>query len=497
MLVRGRRIYPRHLFPEFVAPWIQCKRLRLRAIWLFTTPIRITPLWTTSVVFGIVGVMLTILLFRHTAEVQAAAPDPKLPPIPVPQPSALAEFPASVGDPESVGLLEVDDTPSPFVASLDWTALNRFWNQAEQITLTSAGGTASHATAPAWSFAPADGWTAARAFLASRMGEDFTPYQYFARAWDERLATPRTVSSDLPGDPASDGIREPQISVVREAPSAALGQSWTYIIAVRNQGRETLEDLVVTERVTALDRIERTEPPARMSDDALHWTIEQLSPGQERLFQITLFPGAAGEIDSQTDVRTTVAVSSVTRVEEPAQQAISSIPMSPAPVEAAPVLRAAPPVEPASNVQEAGAPDLRVTADLPTRVRAGEEISSVFVIRNVGTGDAEDVVLTLVVPANLEHHKGRLIEHRISRLRPGETRRAQFRAIARETGEASVDGKLTCVQNATATFFGRVEIVAPPEVSAPGSIASSGISAVPPSGDVSQDVPQRRVPAGR
>ncbi|HVJ67919.1 MAG TPA: hypothetical protein VM510_08050, partial [Caulifigura sp.] len=417
MLVRGRRLDPRrilrYLFQELLAPWIQLKRLWLRVTWFFTTPIHIGPMWTSSVVCGLVGVMLTILLFKSPARLEASTKPIAV----VQQPVPLLAPPPTVPIP----LFAPVTLDAPFDGRLVRTTLGPYWDQAAQSTLVS--------TSPDFLqhniLQPIrDGWS-----IAQRHASESLPsmYRQTATLWDPNRVAPAVTPSDRPASYGGAGESHPALVVTRDIPAeVSPSQPVTYSLIVQNRGSEILEQILVTEQPANLDRVQETFPPAEVSATALHWRIDELRPGKDRRLAITLSPGSDREIEALAEVRTTVAVSSSTRV------AAIAAPLTVN--ETPPVLLETPklaPVEPASREELPRAPKLSVVAEIPNTLKVDDELSTVFVVSNTGNGDADGVVLTVEVPAGLEHRDGVLVEHRYAHIPAGTTKRAIFKALAR------------------------------------------------------------------
>ncbi len=394
MLVRGRHLDPRrilrYLFQELLAPWIQVKRGWLRIVWFFTTPIYIGPMWTTSVVAGLMGVMLTILLFKTPSRLEAstqslavAPPPPAIPALPLFTPPPVT-IPAEL-------LLDI---------GLHRTILGPDWDQLRQATLVST----SNPLHPANILQPIrDHWAAARRQATNSLP---TIYRNTAALWNPLLTPPAVEPSDRPAVYGGAGESHPAIVVLRDMPSEiAPNDSMTYTLVVQNRGAELLEQIIVSEELSNLDRVDSTHPPAEVSASALHWRIDALRPGQEKRLAVTLNPGADRELKAHAEVRTSVSVSSGTRV----SPAVANNEAPPALLETP---RRAAPVEPASREEAPRIPRLSVLAQIPNSLRVDDELSTEFVVSNTGTGEADAVVLTVEVPGELEHRDGDLVEHR-------------------------------------------------------------------------------------
>jgi hypothetical protein len=445
--VRGRRVYPRHLFPEFVAPWIHYQRLRLRVVWFFTTPIHVKPLWMTSVVCGICGVMLTILLFRHSpqAHAGAVAASANAPELRFQQPEwerrslIQSEFEFEpVDEPNGVEL----------VAHLDRTRVRPPFNPTQQVTLRSDE--RFDRRTPIAIRRQDDGWNEFNIFQHENPAP-VSRYRQHATPWDPQSFTTRIASADQPSLFGGASERHPGLVVFRDEHPSAAGEPVTYDIVVRNIGAESLLDLSITENLSDVDAVVSAEPAAGVSRDGLHWMIDDLPAGEERRFAVTLHSANGADVSATTEVRSAVDVSATTMV-HPAPQPVPDEPLHREPDPAVLIETPEQPpfaVEPASSEfapperSIPGAPRISVTGQLPETAVSGQQVSTVFEISNSGTAEARDIVLTLIVPEQLEHHDGKKVEVRIRSLAAGATRRAMFRTIARKAGLATVEGTLT------------------------------------------------------
>jgi hypothetical protein len=447
-----------------VAPWIHLGRLKLRFVWFFTTPIHIVSLWMTSVVAGILGVMLTILLFRQPATVHADTVKPAFEPL-----QAFAPQP-EVNEIQPLASFSTWEAPQHGLQTqLVSTRLNPQWTLNSQSTVRSeplAGRVQRQTSVPQIQ----DGWTMANLFNTRRAAPDIRPYSLTAALWSPDNSWRFVASSDEPAVFGGASSGHPGVLVSRETPAAQANGSLTYSIILRNIGGESLDDVAVTENVSDMERVELADPPAQVSQNALHWSLSRFAPGEERRLTVTVRPRPGVEFVGNAEVRTTVAISAATSVvaapvEPEPVISIPETPVSQKEPRAFPLPQEPSRIEPASNEFRppvrtfAGAPLLSVEADFPTSLCSGDELSSTFIIRNTGTADAKDIVLRVHVPPQLEHHDGKLVEHRLSTLRAGETRRATFRAIARTEGAADFDARLIYEDDDAATWSAKVKIV--------------------------------------
>jgi len=479
VLVRGRRLDPRrilrYLFQELIAPWIQIKRLWLRVIWFFTTPIYIGPMWTTSVVCGLIGVMLTILLFKPPGRLEASTKPIAVTPAP----------PAFLFAPQ----VPAPTTPAPLAIDLDGrllrTVLAHDWDQIRHTTLVSTS--LSHS--PQSVLQPIrDGWSTAQRRLAEAWP---TVYRQTAPLWNPVAQAPAVQPEDRPASYGGAGESHPSLIVTRDLPEESPpSEAITYALIVQNRGAEILEQILVSEELANLDRVEATHPPADVSANALHWRIDSLRPGQERRLAVTLQPGTDREIRAVAEVRAAVSVSSSTHVTAVTPLTINETP---------PVLKETPklaPVEPASREVAPRVPRLSVIAEIPTSLKVDDELSTVFVVSNTGNGDADGVVLTVEVPPGLEHRDGALVEHRYAHIPAGTTKRAIFKALARTPSTAKIDAVLTLGGTRVADWTTQVQITAKPVASptplpVPAAVASPSTIANP-NGPVPEDGPALR-----
>jgi hypothetical protein len=465
VLVRGRRLDPRrilrYLFQELIAPWIQIKRVWLRVLWFFTTPIYIGPMWTTSVVSGLLGVMLTIMLFKPPGRLEASTKPIAV----IPPPTMLFTQP----EPTQTELIPNVILDTHFMR----TSLDHYWNQLQQSTLVST----STGLAPRSILQPIrDGWAGARKYLAQSLP---TIYRQTAPLWNPGAASSVTPS-DQPLSFGGAGESHPAIVVSRDLPAESPpAEPITYSLIVQNRGAEILEQIAVSEQLSNLDRVESTHPPAEVSASALHWRIDSLRPGQERRLAVTLQPATDREIQAHGEVRTSVSVSSSTRV------AASPLTVNETP----PLLMETPKlVEPASREVTPRVPRLSVVAEIPNSLQVDDELSTVFIVTNSGNGDADAVVLTVAVPGGLEHRDGVLVEHRYAHIPAGTTKRAVFKALARTPSSAKIDAVLTIGGTRVADWTTQVQIVAK-AITTPN--ASTGSTAAPIGrGPVPEDGPR-------
>jgi hypothetical protein len=380
---RRRYLSFRYLFPEVVAPWLQFKRILLRVVWFFTHPIdeflddvrdalvwpfraavllwqwmvagvreffadlfrgvelffrwagRL-PVWTGSAVAGVMGIILTLLLFLFPAisdqpqtlaissgPVPAASQELSSARNLLSWSSVEPEFdpfaPTQGFPPSNPGRVQVVPT-STVGLYLSRLALPLGWDADRQI----------HVVSEPAALAPRGEWTTTGGLLA-RDGWDrrrldraqsalqFSPYSSRRGSLATGLAA-RWIHPEAVVDPLSpkSGRRAPSVVVEKLGPEvASVGGLMHYEMIVRNRSGEPLDHVTVREQVSDPDRISDAQPPARVEGRELVWDLASLSPGDERRLRVVLWPDRAHAIDHTTLVQVTNAVGSSVQVRRP------------------------------------------------------------------------------------------------------------------------------------------------------------------------------------
>jgi len=101
-------------------------------------------------------------------------------------------------------------------------------------------------------------------------------------------------------------------------------------------------------------------------------------------------------------------------------------------------------------------PLLSLNARTSNSVRTGDVVTTVYEIRNTGDAAAEEVILTVYVPPELQHKYGKEVEHRIQRLQPGESHQARLLTRASTSGTAQLEAVLSL--DGAATGESRVSV---------------------------------------
>ncbi|MGD9853511.1 MAG: hypothetical protein AB7U20_01035 [Planctomycetaceae bacterium] len=384
----------RYLFPQVAAAWIILRRGLLRLVWFFTHPIdellddvREVLLWPFAVLYllgqwivlgvveflkdlsrgieaafgwigrlrvwdgaalaGVMGIILTLLLFllpaiqtapvpasirpespvqtlmsgSNAADARRPAPSPAegvFDPFAAPQGTPIVELPPSAAREvdfsfEDVRHPELHATMSRMTMPLGWDARRKMrldsvpsgtpqrerWMALDQATML-------------------DGWQQPRVERLTA-ALDFSPYAARAGARSSRL-TPSWIAPEDFVDPLSRIIsrREPSIVVEKIAPpSAPVGQPFQYALLVRNVGDENLESVQIRERVSAIERVTNVEPAANIVGEELVWDVVDLRPGEQRRLQVEIFPDQPLTLTHDTTIQVTTGIGAISDARHP------------------------------------------------------------------------------------------------------------------------------------------------------------------------------------
>ncbi len=447
---KGRLVQPRHIFPWLAAPWIEFLRVLWRIERFILTPIRYLQAWTLSAIFGVIGVILSVALFipRFTESVVEASS------------SGASSSLISSEDLPYLPPTSQDSFPSGTVAiqaELQRTWIRNF-DQLEMVTI----GSQSSVNKSRSLLAYRDGWRDHTLFESSlpERARRIEPYTHVARIWHEAVApAPPEYFSNNGDRDSQPAFRTAGLTVTKEVPATAPpGEPFTYFLDVHNAGQTTIESAIVRETVTDFhsglsdasatenarsfaDRIIDVDPPAEVSHDytELVWNLHQLQPDEKRRLRVTMQPNEAVDLTMQSTVE-------IVSAPVYGEFIVHSKP-TPPPLERA---LPEPPVEPAITIEPEVRPSIRGVPQLvlqfeprENEVTVGDELNAFYTITNVGTADADDVLLMVSVPPQLRHRFGELVQHRIKVLKPNEEKRALFAAIIEERGQIPLEWSLS------------------------------------------------------
>lgn len=422
---KGRLVQPRHIFPWIAAPYIEMLRILWRIERFFFLPIKYLQAWTVSAIFGVLGVLFSVALFipRLTGTyVEASPAGVRRPAI---RWSDMPEIPE-----EDLALPAGYAPQHLSVEKFKWLRFRENFDQ-DQIVKTH-----SQARRPTRSsIAQRDSWTRHLAVREEQDEPRFSSYLRHARVWDNTLLPqlPEYTYDPDVRDIRALTIKNPTLLIEKYVPPVqSPDEPLTYTITVTNNGDEPVESAIVTEDID-ISRVIDCEPRAMVSADSksLIWDLAKLLPHDTHELRVTIQPDKRRSITQETLVSfSSAAVIAETRFREPARE---PEPVVPEPVVPEPVKPEALP-EPVTRPAVPGQPQLVLEFDPPNSVKVGEELNAYYTITNVGTADATGIRLLVEVPAELRHRYGELVEHKISRLAPNDSRRALFAALAEGSG---------------------------------------------------------------
>ncbi len=427
---------PRHLFPESAAWLIQGQRGLLRVRWALREDHDWFPAWSIGSIAGVSGILLAILLFFLE--------DPKLVAATSNSPdslSVLAEVPSDELLPEPT-LSSDFDPVFPFSSDLSEsfvfrTQLPFLWNQQELATISSR---------------------------PQRIDEQFVPDQFSTTLSNRQLLDrfqsylPQGATVPIPPSYITssvvrttfDGIepiRNQGILIEKQTPpSTSVWQPLTYTIHITNRTNDPIDQVVVHERLSAIHRVSKVDPPAAVQGDELVWSLGQLPAHGRRALHVTLIPDSQVLIKTETTLQNKSRVGGIAKVSAPIEELPELLPVEPetpvVPVFEERKPEPAPDPVPVSTLPKPF-PELKLAVTPARTVKQGETISLTFTVTNVGTAPAENISLYLRLSGEMKHKFGERVKHKISRLEPGQSRNALFQAIARKSGNGQLSASLT------------------------------------------------------
>lgn len=427
---KGRLVQPRHIFPWIAAPYIEMLRILWRIESFFFLPIRYLQAWTVSAIFGVFGVLFSVALFIPNLTKAHAAPGASRP--------VFFERDDMPFIPDDQLVLPAGDAADSAQLSVELERTyieDRQGNRITQSELDQRITTHSQVVPPKKSSLPQrDAWTR---FLQRPVEHDEHPIQSYvqrARVRDAQLAP---EIPDYAYDPGVTGSRDltqksPTLLIEKYVPKVhSPDEPLTYAITLTNNGSEPVEWTLVEEYLSDIHRVIDCDPPAMVTSQNGHlhlvWEQAELLPSETREMRVTIQPDKQRAIIEDTLVSFTSApVIAETLVRETQRD----LPADPDQEPVVPEVISEPVVRPAAS----GHPQLVIRFDPPQTVKVGEELQAYYTVENIGTADATGIRLLVEVPPQLRHRFGELVEHKISRLAPNETRRALFAALAEGAG---------------------------------------------------------------
>lgn len=212
----------------------------------------------------------------------------------------------------------------------------------------------------------------------------------------KELETADIFGDGVAGDASQSGVQQPRLTIEKVSQQQAiLGQPLIYSIIIRNIGSVDAHNIVIEDRIPKGTKLEGTSPQAELSGKRLIWNQPVLRPNEEKKISIKVIPQQEGPIGSVARVHFATEVSAEIVV---------------------------------------AAPQLDLTVRAPREVRVGQKFDLVYSLKNVGTVDANDILVRDILPEELLHEKGDDIECPIGRLAPNEAREIVLSVVAEKTG---------------------------------------------------------------
>lgn len=510
-----------------------------RAIYHFWLNLRYSPAWLFVATTGTAGIVLTLLLFitlsqellarsegRHAApridfaelnpdeparwdtrlclEDETLASRPydaefvfrgMLPPLQAHRPQPRREPEPT---PVAVVTPEPKPQPPPVVAPPRLESLVEWWRQPHQPLLRPEILTALSemaAIADRTLASVNDGWDRGRTRVPA---EPEIPIAY---AGDPDLNTAQEEVDDVWADPAAFGQQaDVALRVQLHAPQhAGLNQSGRSELLIRNEGKDALRRVVVTEPAAVLPFVTGAHPAAKLSEGLLEREFRRLRPGRERTLGLDWFarePGLRHHeaiILAEAVVAATVQVAAgdtepplepsitpeepprarPTRVIDPVEELPPPKPRPPAPKPPEPIVVKEPVVEPkpepvrvAPPRPRAPHPAVACKVKAAPAAKVNDVIELKLEVQNTGETALSDVRIWADVPGALKHQHGSQLELAVGALEPGQVHHAVLRVVGKQAGAATATFRVVSAENIKANAVGQVAVVAPRPVKA-------------------------------
>ena len=569
----------RYIFPELAAAWIIFKRFLLRVLWFFTHPVDEflddlrdlllwpfaalntlwrwmiigihsffsdlvrgiesafawmggLPVWTGAAVSGVMGIILTILLFLLPAidsSVTASISDATQPKVtPITQaaqfdifqaPPAEPKFDPFAAPPQSHPVLPIGNfghSQPSLQMELGRLDLPPWLKSREQMSVVSTPNRVDlQDLMQRFQVAVQYDQWAQRRFDRDQRTLAFTPYasQLGVRTTS---AAPDWVQPEASVEPLNhySTERHPTVVVEKTAPQHALiGQPMQYQLNVKNVGKEVLDSVRVREQMSDIERVSNTNPPSKIVGNTLVWDLSELQPGESRQLHIELQPNSEIQLAHKSAVQVTTRVAAVSdvrqpRPEPPRDPEPTPPPAGPAPeppvsvlpefiddpepeplpqpevepmefnpfddllpAEEEPATETLPPFESEPERTEESAvteQPLRLEMFSPELVTTGGDVRTIFEIENRGGTDITDLVLAVELTEQLDHNKGPALELKIPCIAAGDVFRTRLTTEAVKDGTATLSSRLT--STATETLNAQRNVRISDEVQPPSDI---------------------------
>ncbi|HET6423769.1 MAG TPA: hypothetical protein VFG20_08815, partial [Planctomycetaceae bacterium] len=323
-----------------------------------------------------------------------------------------------------------------------------------------------------------------------------------AYAGDPELNTAAVDEDDVWSDPTAYGNQaDVALRVQLHAPQqAGVGQAGHSEVLVRNDGKDPLRRVLVTESMALLPFVTGAHPSARLHDGLLEREFRRLRPGRERSAGLDWFAREPGVRQHEVIVLAEAIVAATVQVEAGEKEVPLEAEVAPEiaprerpkriiePVEEVPVTRPPEPrkpdPEPAPIVEKTPEPQpvpepvvapprprpLHPAVACKVKAAPAAKVNDVvelkLEVQNTGETALSDVRIWADVPGSLKHKHGSQLELAVGALEPGQVHHAVLRVVGQQAGAATATFRVVSKENIKANAIGKVAIVAPKPVKA-------------------------------
>jgi len=219
------------------------------------------------------------------------------------------------------------------------------------------------------------------------------------------------------------GRQEPAVSLEWIGPATAkLGQPVTYQILIKNIATIPVHQVTVRNQLPAGVTVTATDPPALSRENALVWNLGTLEPRQEKRLDLQLLAASKGNLACQASVTFTGMSTAYLQVREP---------------------------------------KLALKGAAIEKVLLGDVSTLTWTATNPGDSVADRVKVKVMLPAGLEHARGKVVEYDLGNLAPNESRSLQVVCVTKSAGEQRCTAVATAEGTLTAEATTAVEVVVP------------------------------------
>ena len=229
------------------------------------------------------------------------------------------------------------------------------------------------------------------------------------------------VGDGVVGDASLRGVQQPRLTIEKVAQQqAVLDQPLVYTIIVKNTGTVDAHNIVIEDRIPKGTELQGTAPQAELAGKRLLWNQKLLKPNEEKRISIKVIPKQEGPVGSVARVYFATEVTAEIVV---------------------------------------AAPQLDFTVKAPREVRLGQQFDVVFLVRNTGKVEANNVIIRDIVPPILNAEKGDDIECMVGKLAPGESREIVLNVTAAKTGSVRNQAYLQADSGIKKQFDSDIDVI--------------------------------------